>query len=167
MVRTNLRHFLLVTLLLISNITITNPTTETGSQTAYQQKIESLQSDLLSIQQVLSPTQFECLQAILNQFQAYSTLLLIDESSEEAAINALLAAQGHNASKEDVAQIKKIMLLVLEQQQIPLPIAQKFFATLLEMRNLQKQAGITPEETAVPQKATQTEDEKKLKLLTY
>lgn len=164
MVRTNLRHFLLVTLLLISNITITNPTTETGSQTAYQQKIESLQSDLLSIQQVLSPTQFECLQAILNQFQAYSTLLLIDESSEEAAINALLAAQGHNASKEDVAQIKKIMLLVLEQQQIPLPIAQKFFATLLEMRNLQKQAGITPEETAVPQKATQTEDEKKAQI---
>ena len=161
MVRTNLRHFLLVTLLLISNIAITAPTpaaTETSTQTAYQQKMQSLQGDLLSIQQIVTPQQFECLKAILGQFQAYTALLLIDETTEEAAINALLAAQGQKASKEDVAQVKQIMLQALEQQQIPLAIAQKFFATLLEMSNVQKQAGVSAHEDADQSEAANSEE---------
>jgi|GEM_PF-3924317 len=149
MVRTNLRHFLLVTLLLISNITITatTPTKETPTQSAYQQKMHALHGSLLSIQQMLSEEQFDCLQTIVSQFQAYINLVLIDEKSETAAFDAFSASQGQKLSKEELISMKQTMLLALEQQKVPLPIAQKFFATLIEMRNLQQQfAGQTDDE---------------------
>lgn len=148
MVRTNLRHFLLVTLLLIANITTAATSAkETSAQSAYQEKMHALHGVLLSIQQMLSEEQFDCLQTIVSQYQAYINLLLIDEKTETAAFDAFLAVQGQKLSKEELISIKKTMLIALEQQKVPLPIAQKFFATLIEMRSLQQQfAGQTDDE---------------------
>ncbi len=151
MVRTFLRHFLLTTLLLVSHVTLpTTPSLTSQEHDALHHKKLALEQDLQNVQAVLNPSQFACLQTLLGEYKSHIIALLIDEKAEEVAFNEFVAEQGAELTRDKLLEEKKAMLLALEHQAIPLPVAQKFYATLIEMRNLaqQHQMHVSEEEEA-------------------